>query len=105
MVVVLTLLLPGAALAQEVAGGDPAALTCTVLGYDVIIRNPGSDPIGSGASLEWSVPFARMEGSHVLTAELEPEGRLFLSGILGSNYLDAGAECTASVGDVVAPPQ
>jgi hypothetical protein len=95
----------GTVVAQGEGGGEPAVLTCAVSGYDVIIRNIGAEPIASGASVVWSVPFARMEGSHVLTAELEPEGRLFLSGVLGSNYLDPGAECMASPGTQPSLPQ
>lgn len=88
------LLVSGAALAQEPADGGVA---CSVSGYDVIIRNTGTDPIASGASVNWSVPFARVEGSHALTAVLDPGGRVFLTGALGSNFLSSSAECVAGL--------
>ncbi|GLQ53955.1 hypothetical protein [Devosia nitrariae] len=107
--VTLWLLVSGAALAQEPAGDAPAATTpgqqepgdpgvvCSVSGYDVIIRNTGTDPIASGAAVNWSVPFARVEGSHALTAVLDPGGRVFLTGALGSNFLSSSAECVAGM--------
>jgi hypothetical protein len=92
--VTLGLLVSGAALAQEPADGGVA---CSVSGYDVIIRNTGTDPIASGMAVNWSVPFARVEGSHALTAVLEPGGRVFLTGALGSNFLSSSAECAAGL--------
>lgn len=93
--VTFALLAASSALAQE----EPAdaGVACSVSGYDVIIRNEGTDPIASGASVNWSVPFARMEGSHVLTAVLDPGGRVFLTGALGSNFLSSDAECVTGL--------
>jgi hypothetical protein len=110
-------LVAGTALAQEKAGDpvqattpveqEPAApgtVVCTVSGYDVIIHNKGGDPIASGASVEWSVPFARMDGIHVLTKDLELGGRMFLTGALGSNFLSSEAECEASLSTQASEP-
>lgn len=110
-------LVAGTALAQQKAGDPvqattpaeqewtaPGAVTCTVSGYDVILHNNGTDPIASGASVDWSVPFARKDGSHVFTKDLEPEGRVFLTGALGSNFLSSKAECEASPGTQAAEP-
>jgi hypothetical protein len=119
VVVTLTLLVAGStSLAEEkagapVAGTTPAeqeagaaeAVDCNVSGYDVIVHNRGADPIASGASVLWSVPFARKDGNHVLTEELEPGGRVFLTGALGSDFLSAEAECEASLGTQPVQPQ
>lgn len=88
-------LIAGGALAQQ----EPfnAGVACSVSGYDVIIRNTGTEPIASGSAVNWSVRFARMEGSHVLTAVLEPGGRVFVNGALGSNFLSSSAECVAGL--------
>ncbi len=88
----------------EPAPTESAGVACTVSGYDVIIRNNGTDPIASGASVEWSVPFARKEGSHALTKDLEPGGRVFLAGALGSNFLSSKAQCEATLGAQAAQP-
>lgn len=93
--VALGLLIAGAALAQQ-EPADPS-VACRVSGYDVIIRNTGTEPIASGVSVDWSVPFARMEGSHVLTAVLDPGARVFLNGALGSNFLSSSAECVVGL--------
>lgn len=109
-VIAIGLAASGAALAQEgatpaePAPAAPGGVACTVSGYDVIIRNNGTDPIASGASVEWSVPFARKEGSHALTKDLEPGGRIFLAGALGSNFLSSKAECEATLGAQAAQP-
>ena len=106
-VVALGLAASGAALAQgetPLAPGDPGGLVCTVSGYDVIIRNNGTDPIASGASVEWSVPFARRDGNHVLTKDLVPGGRVFLNGALGSNFLSSKSACEAMLATQGAPP-
>jgi len=102
-IAILIVLVPGTALAQDADEGhgvDPVPIACSVSGYDLIIENTGTEPIASGASVEWSVPFAREAGNHVLTATLEPGGRVFLSGILSPSYLDSGKECVASLGPV-----
>lgn len=92
----------GATLAEP-APAAPGGVACTVSGYDVIIRNNGTDPIASGASVEWSVPFARKEGSHALTKDLEAGGRVFLAGALGSNFLSSKVECEATLGAQAQP--
>jgi hypothetical protein len=68
-----------------------------VSGYDVIVHNTGTEAIASGRSVEWSVPFARVDGVHVLTSDLEPGARVFLAGALGSNFLSSKAACEASL--------
>src|SRR5687767_6883704 len=109
-VVVFGLVVSSAVLAQEgvapvePAPADASGVACTVSGYDVIIRNNGTDPIASGASVAWFVPFARMDGSHTLTKGLEPGGRVFLAGALGSNFLSSKAECEVTLGAQAAQP-
>ena len=104
--VFLGLFLAGAALAQDASTtpAEPSGVTCTVSGYDVIIHNKGDAPIASGASVQWSVPFARKEGSHALIKDLEPGGRVFLAGALGSNFLSSKAECEATLGTAEVQP-
>lgn len=113
IVLALGLAIADSALAQENASA-PSTVICTVSGYDVIIHNKGADPLPSGAVVLWSVPFARMDGSHMLAVALEPGGRVFLSGALGSNFLGPKLECAASLdaqttqpsadGDAEVPP-
>lgn len=94
----LILTVPGAALAEQ-QSDDPPGVVCVVSGYDVILYNKGLDPIASGTRVDWSVPFLRMQGSHVLDAILEPEDRVFLSGVLGGGgFLDPSRTCAASLG-------
>ncbi len=93
-----------AALAAAIAGparpqapgtAEPA-VACEVAGYDVIIVNQGSGPIPPGTKVEWSVPFARMQGELSLTRALEPDRPVFLTGALGSSYLTPDTDCQAS---------
>lgn len=97
VVIALTLMVPGTTLAQQ-EEDDPPGVVCLVSGYDVIIYNKGLDPIASGRRVDWSVPFLRKKGSHVLDAALEPEDRVFLSGVLGGGgFLDPSQSCAASL--------
>ncbi|MCU4652688.1 hypothetical protein N8I71_07585 [Roseibacterium sp. SDUM158016] len=95
----LALILSSAVLADDTAPG----VICRVEGYDVALINLGEVPLAEGTTIHWSVPFARMEGSHVLLRPLEP-GRLeMIGGALESSYLGPETECNASLGE--APPE
>lgn len=84
-------------LSSSMAFGQPDAqsqnITCQPSGYDIILHNSGSAPIAEGTMIEWSVPFARMEGSHHLLEQLEPGQKAFLTGVLGSNFLSSSVSC------------
>lgn len=88
----LPMLGPSASFGQE---SDPVPLGCEAAGYDVIVYNEGSEAVPAGTTLDWTVRFARKEGTHTLPADLEPNGREFISGALGSNYLEGSTPCTA----------
>jgi hypothetical protein len=103
VVVSLTLLAPFAAFAEDGAEDAPV-VACTVSGYDLIIHNRGTDTIASGISVGWSVPFARKQGSHTLAADLEPAGRVFLSGILSPSWMEPGGDCVATIAAEEPPP-
>lgn len=102
--VMLAIQVPSTAGAVQVSAGPPV-IVCTVAGYDVIIHNTGTDPIVSGTPVDWSVPFARKQGSHLLTGELEPGGRVFLSGILSPSWMEPGGDCEASMGGTSIPSE
>lgn len=91
LVLAIAALGSGAGQAEE--AGTPAALTCQVSGYDVILINGGAETIAEGTEIEWSVPFARQEGVHILDRDLEPEAMVFLSGALGSSFLESSTPC------------
>lgn len=94
---IATLLL-GAVIAAPLAAAEPAAVACEVSGYDVLIRNTGTKTIPAGTVLNWSVPFVRQGGEHVLAEPMLPDGAVFLSAILGSDFLHPAIECVAGVG-------
>lgn len=95
-IVALLAMAPGAPLAEQ-QGDTAPGIVCVVSGYDVIIYNKNAGPVPSGIRVTWSVPFLRMSGNHVLETELEPEGRVFLSGVLGGGgFLSPNQKCTAS---------
>lgn len=93
-----------AALCLSVAGATnsqadekiESAIACEVAGYDVIIFNQSARPVPAGTNVEWSVPFARSDGKLTLTKVLEPGRAVFLTGALGSSYLDPDTDCLAS---------
>ncbi|MES2843995.1 MAG: hypothetical protein V4747_03085 [Pseudomonadota bacterium] len=68
-------------------------LTCKVNGYDVILMNPTDMPVPLGTQVDWNVPYARMTGTHTLTADMAPDGQAVLSGALAANYLDNRKPC------------
>lgn len=70
---------------------------CVVSGYDVVLRNHGPIPIPVGTVIEWEVPFARMNGSYVLSSPIDPGGQLFQTAVLGSSYLGPGTPCHAEI--------
>jgi hypothetical protein len=82
----------------DAASAQTTVVACEVAGYDVIIRNPGSEPIAAGTKVDWSVPFARKDGKHSLDAPLQPGETIFLSQALGSTFLSAKRACEASIG-------
>lgn len=86
----------GAAFAQTSDGVPP--VVCKVSGYDVIVSNAGDVPIAAGTRITWSVRFARRQGEYALASDLQPGISVFLSGALGSNFLDSDRPCTASIG-------
>lgn len=90
-VVAVAVILSGNAQTEE--AGPLTALTCQVSGYDVILINGGTEPIAVGTEVKWSVPFARQEGTHTLEKDLEPGSMAFLSGALGSSFLDSSTPC------------
>jgi hypothetical protein len=95
--VALAAMAAGAALAGQPGDTAPETIVCVVSGYDVIIYNRSAGPIAPGVSVSWSVPFLRMSGSHELATELEPEGRVFLSGVLGGGgFLSPNQTCIAA---------
>ncbi len=84
------------ALAAPIAAqqtGPPASVTCQVAGYDVILVNVGTEPLVKGSEIAWVVRFARMESTHQLTEMLEPGRMVFLTGALGSSYLNTNTPC------------
>ena len=91
----LTIAITGPARAQT-PGTAESAVACEVAGYDVIIVNQGIGPIPAGTRVEWSVPFARMQGELSLAKALEPDRPVFLTGALGSSYLTPDTDCQAS---------
>lgn len=96
-ILALTLVIPGAARAEQ-QGSDAPMVVCVVSGYDVIIYNRDTEALAAGARVDWSVPLLRMQGSHVLGAALEPDERVFLSGVLaGGGFLEPSQRCEAAL--------
>lgn len=93
-------LFAGPALAQ--APAEPGVV-CGVSGYDVIVRNEGTEPVAAGTVINWSVKMSRSEGEHTLAEPLEPAGRVFLSGVLGSSFLGSKTACELTVADGKTP--
>lgn len=89
-------IVPAIAMGETVATGD-AIVACEVNGYAVVIRNTGSVAIAAQTTVHWSVPFVRMEGDHTLSDALEPAAVVFVSAALGSNFLNKGPQCDASI--------
>lgn len=92
----------GAAFALGGATGHPESeieteIVCSVSGYDIAIVNAGEDTVAAGTVLAWLVPFARVAGSHTLTADLEPDTPLYLSAALGSNFLSNDTACAIEI--------
>lgn len=79
------------------AAPQEASISCEASGYDVIITNDGSTEIISGASIAWTVPFARKAGTFETTRDLAPGERTVVSGAMGSDYLQAGTACNATI--------
>jgi hypothetical protein len=71
------------------------ALGCAVSGYDVVITNTTAAPLPAGSTLGWAVRFARLEGAQTLTVDLAPGATVFMTAVLGSNYLSARTPCRA----------
>ena len=92
--VVITALV-GQAVAQT---GEAVAVTCKVEGYDVVLVNGGDSALPAETVLDWSVPFARAEGSHRLERALDPGRIVVLTGALGSSYLGTRTRCLISLG-------
>lgn len=92
-ILALFLALPAAAAAQT-PGTD---LGCAVSGYDVVITNTTDTPLTAGSTVAWAVRFARLEGTQTLTAEVAPGATVFMTAVLGSNYLSARTPCRAWV--------
>ncbi len=94
---VLGLALAGAttAAAQQVpeAGQPVPGLECITTGYDLVLVNNGTEPLAAGTALYWSVRFVRLEGTHMLTADLPPGGSVHLTGALVSTYLGKPKPC------------
>jgi hypothetical protein len=82
--------------ATETETESPAVL-CKVEGYDVVISNTGEEILPEGLGVTWSVPFARAEGTHVLSRDLEPGHIAMITGALGSSYLGTRTVCIASL--------
>lgn len=93
----LSIVIAAAAHAQAIDDEAPD-VACEVAGYDVIIVNQSLESIPAGTKVEWSVPFARSQGNHTLARNLEAERPVFLTGALGSSYLDPDTDCFASAG-------
>lgn len=74
-----------------------ASVSCEASGYDVIITNDGTADVASGAVIAWMVPFARKTGTFETTRDLAPGERTVVSGAMGSDYLQAGTACTATI--------
>ncbi len=98
LIVLFSVMSPQTALGSEEAPSR-AALICQVSGYDLLVVNSSDKSLRAGTSLHWSVPFARMQGRHALRQDLQPGGRAFLAGVLGSNHLDGRQSCTVRVKD------
>lgn len=96
LVLAMPFLLCGVVIAQDAA--DESPVRCKVSGYDVIVYNEGTEPVPLGTVIAWSVPFARMEAEHTLTADLEPGDRVFLSGALGASFLGSSTPCSLTIG-------
>lgn len=92
---VFALILSSAALADDTLSG----IICQVEGYDVALINRSEAPVAQGTIIHWSVPFARMDGSHVLLRPLTPGRLVMIGGALGSSYLGPETECHVGLED------
>ncbi len=85
--------------AQQAEAAPPAlnamAVTCSVSGYEVLLKNAGSDTWPTGTTIAWSVRFAKMAGTHTIDRPVEPGAIVFLASALGSSYLDPRKKCEA----------
>jgi hypothetical protein len=93
LVLMLALFIPAALPAQT----PEVALGCAVSGYDVVVTNTTTLALTAGSTVAWSVRFARLEGTQTLTADLAPGASVFMTAVLGSNYLSARTPCRAWV--------
>lgn len=96
LIVLFSVMSPQTSLGSAETPSRPG-LTCQVSGYDLLVVNASDESFRAGTSLHWSVPFARMQGKHELTQDLQPGARAFLAGVLGSNHLDGRRSCTVQV--------
>lgn len=62
---------------------------------DVKIWNKGPGKIVKGTKVHWSVPYANKQGNYVLTADLDPNKTVLVSGAIGYG-IEAGHDCKAS---------
>lgn len=95
-----------AALAQTVPGpaAQPEAapgLVCVTTGYDLVLINQTAEPLQAGITLVWTVPFVRLQGSHVLDRDLVPGGMVHLTGALVSTYLAKPKPCQLERGPIL----
>ena len=86
-----------AALAVFPAAGSELVLECTAEGYDVLLKNAGSETMVPGTRVLWTVKFVRHSGEFVLKDPLAPAASVFVSGALESDYLSAPQPCIATV--------
>jgi hypothetical protein len=84
-----------ASAAQQVpeAGQPVPGLECITTGYDLVLVNNGTNSLAAGTLLSWSVRFVRLEGTHLLTADLLPGSAVHLTGALVSTYLGKPKPC------------
>jgi hypothetical protein len=94
---------PAAAQVPPAQEPEETDVSCLVDGYDVILVNPGTEPLVAGTPIAWSVRFARAQGVHALEKELAPAARHVLTGALGSSYLDGRTICLASIAEPADP--
>ena len=85
------------AAAAPVGAADGGPLKCTVVGYDLFMRNEGEATLPAGTTFAWSVPFARAKGTDTLTRDLGPGAQELFSAMLGSSYLGSDKACHVEI--------
>jgi len=96
---ILTLAIPGAALAQDAAA---VVVACEVKGHDIILYNRGEQPLAVGTVIHWDAWNGKREGDYTLAEPLKPFVGFQLSEALGASYF-WDRPCTAEVTAAATP--